>query len=1033
MNILDVKNSRLMVSTDVVESIKEIKINKKKIKHTISKTNEQFSEISFDDISKNSLNVFHTIAFYDKQKNRIDLQLNREGIFPFELNNKYQAVLVGRDHEMLIKFIDVSEILKKANKLDMLSLKVNILSESSSEINIGISDFSKNELNNLLLIAVQKETKISHLVPIAFLNEDIIIPKKYFSGVFDLFFTMIINSTIFKLTLDTSELGYQSFETELLEGKSPYRRFVVDNQGIIVESSNKSINVNFDFELTNIDHAYLLTGELIIEGEVEKQSIYFDRPHHFNNPDNKNILKLFLLSNGLMSIIDISEKTYTKEDTKEIESTVKQATNLDITKIEIEDTLLSFKIPSEISIPKKIQLLMRERKSKEFFFIEGNKAFDSLIFDFKEFLNGTDNKAERWDIYLVINAESEEKNVYRIGSFNDIIDDKPNRFYNFFKQSFDVKSTYNMYSRIYLTNKNQLSLVKGNISNLIKEQFEIKTIIDKFTMRKGFVNFRIIIKSSYLTEFDIGEIYLIQRNKDDLQKRRFEIKRIQDESNRRYIDCKIDLLKEDLFPLYWDFYLGIVCENKEYFIRVSDVSKKVLEDVNSTISKYQLSVNDGKEIIYPYVTLSNDLSFTYREREYFESSYYLLKENAAYYFYKLFEKYYAKKEIWVGFEKLAMSAHESGYYFFKYVYENKNQKDFYYVIRKDSPELKNLKGMEDKILYFMSFKYFVYMFAAKLLVSSDTKRNSYNLKMKKSKLAKELTDKKLVYLQHGVNGLKVVRDFYKDRGVFDLVIAPSEYERKMIIDHWGYNKSEVVTTGLSRWDALVDKTNEIKYRQIFVMPTWRTWMDGMTNEKFMESEYYQKYNEFLSSNKLDKLLKENNVKIMFFLHPKFKNYIDLFDFKSENIEKFGFLEVPLDEMIMKSSLMISDYSSVIWEMFYMKKPCVFYHFDRDKYLKYEGAYMDFENDLFGDVSIDADGLIDIVESYIKSDFKEKEEYMQLRKKYFTFIDKNNSERIYQEIQKHKKSLYKMPKMKKWKFTHVIPFKVRRKILDIIKK
>lgn len=439
---------------------------------------------------------------------------------------------------------------------------------------------------------------------------------------------------------------------------------------------------------------------------------------------------------------------------------------------------------------------------------------------------------------------------------------------------------------------------------------------------------------------------------------------------------------------------------------------------------------EADHIFYPYITVNKELAFTYRPREHFETRYYYWKENIAYIVAWVLYGYLKKKEIWIGFEKLAMSAHESGYYFFDYVYRNGLHKNFYYVIRKDSPEINNLLDKRDKILYYKSFKYFVYMFAARLLISSDTKRNSYHLKMKTSKLGKTLTNKPLVYLQHGVNGLKKVPDFYKKRNVFDLVIAPSEFEKEMIVNYWGYRESEVVTTGLARWDVLEDKTDQIAYKQIFVMPTWRTWMDGISKEKFAESDYYKNYMNFLTSEKLKDVLERDNVKIKFFLHPKFKDYIDLFDVESDHIEKFGFLDVPLDEMIMKSSMMITDYSSVIWEMFYLKKPCLFYHFDRDKYLEYEGSYMDFEHELFGDVAFDADTLIAYVDDYIRNNFQEKSEYRELRQRYFTFMDRNNSQRIFEAVEENKEILYKKNRDWYWKLSHILPFGVRRRILNL---
>ncbi|GMA46928.1 hypothetical protein GCM10025854_11780 [Tetragenococcus muriaticus] len=548
-------------------------------------------------------------------------------------------------------------------------------------------------------------------------------------------------------------------------------------------------------------------------------------------------------------------------------------------------------------------------------------------------------------------------------------------------------------------------------------------------MKRNIVNLQIDVISPYIQDIKLDSLQLIQRNKDSLNVRNFPIKQNNTSIGKKTIESTINLETANLGPLYWDLYVTIISNGKPLFVKVSSIKKEIGWDINQTISKYQYSINNTN-IIYPYITLSNELSFTYREREFYENRYYLLKENLAYLFVQLFYKNFSKREIWLAFEKLAVSAHDSGYYFFDYVYKNKKHDDFYYIIQKDSPELKNLADKKDKVVYFMSFKYFVYMFAAKLLVSSDTKRNSYNLKLKKSKLAKVLTNKNLVYLQHGVNGLKRVPDFHKNRGVFDLVIAPSEFEKQMITEKWGYDETEVAVTGLARWDGLVDKTDEVSYRQIFLMPTWRTWMDSMDREQFVESEYFQKYNELLSSERLHKLLEEYNVKIKFFLHPKFRDYIDLFDSKSPNIEKFGFLETSIDEMIMKSSLMISDYSSVIWEMFYLKKPCVFFHFDKNKYLEYEGSYMNFDTDLFGDVAYKTSDLIDIIEGYIQNGFKEKNKYAKMRNDYFTFMDKHNSERIYEAIEENRDWLINDSlKIPKFKVSHLVPYGVRRKLLN----
>ncbi|MFU0789300.1 MAG: CDP-glycerol:poly(Glycerophosphate) glycerophosphotransferase [Virgibacillus proomii] len=670
-------------------------------------------------------------------------------------------------------------------------------------------------------------------------------------------------------------------------------------------------------------------------------------------------------------------------------------------------------------------LILQEIKSKNLFAVKGKVRSSFLYFNLENFLEYIPMTKENWNIYLMNKGN---RIAFKLNNKREKV--KNDLLYILNHTNFPSLSTYNLNSAFLFNENKDLIIRKDKVSNLVKSNYKIKTTVKQFKMYGSRSRIKIQLQSTKAKFIILTGIYLVHRNKDNFTKIAVEMNNLQYKSNFITFECNVDFKKKNLFPLYWDIFVGIDINGEEELIKVTNVSNDVFNKVDSRISRYQLKINKDY-IVYPYITINKDLAFTFRKKEYFENRYYLLKENIAFIIFILFKDYFSKKEIWIGFEKLAMSAHDSGYYFFDYVYKNSKHDDFYYVIRKDSPELNNLKDKKDKLLYFMSFKYFIYMFAADLLISSDTKRNSYSLKQKKTKLGKALTNKRLVYLQHGVNGLKAVPDFYKKRDVFDLVIAPSEYEKKMITEHWGYDESEVVTTGLARWDVLKDRTKEIDYKQIFVMPTWRTWMEGMSKEDFVKSQYYMYYNDFLSSTRLNKVLRDNNVKIKFFLHPKFKDYIDLFEINSPNIEKFGFLEVPLDEMIMKSSMMISDYSSVIWEMFYLKKPCLFYHFDVDKYLQYEGSYMNFEIDLFGDIAYNPDELIRLIEYYICKDFKEKEKYGKMRSEYFTYMDNQNSKRIFEAIENKKKDLYKKGKDDEIKISHIIPFYIRRKVLNAI--
>lgn len=106
--------------------------------------------------------------------------------------------------------------------------------------------------------------------------------------------------------------------------------------------------------------------------------------------------------------------------------------------------------------------------------------------------------------------------------------------------------------------------------------------------------------------------------------------------------------------------------------------------------------------------------------------------------------------------------------------------------------------------------------------------------------------------------------------------------------------------------------------------------------------------------------------------------------------KYG--EVRINELIMESSLLITDYSSVSWDMYYLKKPIIFFQFDHIM-----NGYLNVEHELFGDRCMHVNELVQLLTFYMNNGFKEKERYKLLRNRLFSYVDRNNSKRIAQKI------------------------------------
>ena len=158
------------------------------------------------------------------------------------------------------------------------------------------------------------------------------------------------------------------------------------------------------------------------------------------------------------------------------------------------------------------------------------------------------------------------------------------------------------------------------------------------------------------------------------------------------------------------------------------------------------------------------------------------------------------------------------------------------------------------------------------------------------------------------------------------------------------------------------------------------------------------YMALLNDPRLDEILKKYDVTLNFYLHPKFRKFITEFSVVSDNIRLIPFGEEPLNELMMQCNLLITDFSSVAWDVYYMNKPVLFYHFDLDDAYKTLGFYMDMRKDIFGERAEEPEALMQLIIEYIENGFEMKEKFAKDREKYFAYVDDNNSERIWKSIQ-----------------------------------
>lgn len=408
---------------------------------------------------------------------------------------------------------------------------------------------------------------------------------------------------------------------------------------------------------------------------------------------------------------------------------------------------------------------------------------------------------------------------------------------------------------------------------------------------------------------------------------------------------------------------------------------------------------DAKHIVCTAINVDKSVSLHYRQAGKYEGFGFKMKERAALVTSILMGPFLKRKPIIIIYEKFSATAQDNGYYLFKYCMENKVESRYnckiYYSIDKRAKDYLNVAEYGDHVLDFMSFRYLNRVLNAKLLVSTDSKGHAYPTQFYGGFLQAFIRRKPLVFLQHGVTAFKRVDFLYgkKSYGTCNRFIVTSDFEKKIVEENFGYCTKEIPVTGFARWDVLKDKSSD--RREILVCPTWRKWLEDFDTDTFIKSTFYKTYTELLSSDKLAQVLEKHDVVLNFYLHTKFKEYLSDFKLASDQIKLIPFGSVPLNELIMSSGLLITDYSSVAWDAYYIDHPVIFYQFDVEQYLTEHGSYIDFEKELFGERVTDegVEVLVNKIEDQIRTGFELSKAARDRKDYYFAYTDNNNCARI----------------------------------------
>lgn len=362
------------------------------------------------------------------------------------------------------------------------------------------------------------------------------------------------------------------------------------------------------------------------------------------------------------------------------------------------------------------------------------------------------------------------------------------------------------------------------------------------------------------------------------------------------------------------------------------------------------------------------------------------------YFVALFYKH---KRIWIVAER-GVDARDNGYWFFRYLKESHPEIECYYIISTDSPDKVKLAPYSANVLTYRSFAHYVMLWRASILVSTHVQGYFpfVGLGMWLRKICPSYNAKCHVNVKHGITKDHMAFLDYSNT-CLDMIVAGLTPEYEYFQSAYQYPSEVVRLTGFCRFDQLV---NTSKGHQILLMPTWREWL--YKAKEFYESEYVRTYVSLLNSPRLQKVLEQYNMNLVFYPHHEVQKHIEYFkqNCKGKHIIIADKGHYDVQQLLKESDLLVTDYSSVYFDFAYMRKPIIYYLFDYDQYRRehYAEGWYDYNNGL-GVTSLSEDECIAQIETALKAGCVMPDEYKQRADEWFPYRDQNNCQRVYEAI------------------------------------
>ena len=364
-----------------------------------------------------------------------------------------------------------------------------------------------------------------------------------------------------------------------------------------------------------------------------------------------------------------------------------------------------------------------------------------------------------------------------------------------------------------------------------------------------------------------------------------------------------------------------------------------------------------------------------------------------------------RKPIWLLSDR-TMVAGDNGEAMFRYLCALKQQPaKLYFVISDRSPDYAAMKDV-GRVVKAKSYRHKILYLLSEMNISSHADSDVVSQFPGYNEPYRDIENRiRYVFLQHGV--IKDDLSGWLNRYHCNMsgFVTSAEAEAESIRNGaYFYPADAIWLTGLPRFDRLYHDEK----RCITIMPTWRrawstpadpkTGLRGL-RDGFTDGAFYRFYNALLNDRRLLDAAKKHGYTVRFLPHPTLQPHVDLFT-KNDAVT-FLHADTPYRRVFAESNLILTDYSSVVFDFVYLRKPVIYTQFDREEFFSgehvYVKGYFDYDRDGFGEVETDYEATVDRLIEYMENGCRLKDRYRARIDGFFAYNDTENCRRVYEKI------------------------------------